>query len=97
MSDKNIYKGSWWFNNRRKHPSYIVKSNNTDFFEIRILSHTRKNIEDLELMISPNPNGYGKQYIIKKKYIEKSKKSFGKKLNYKFSKVDKHNFKKHMK
>ena len=97
MKNKNIYKGSWWFNNRRKHPSFIVKSNNNDYFEIKILSHKKTSIYDLKLIASPNPEGYGEQYLLFKKYIENSKKSFGKKLDYKFSKKDKLRTKKWLK
>lgn len=94
---KNIYKGSWWFNNRRKHPSYIVKSNNKDYFETRILSHKRTGKYDLKLAKSPNPRGYGEQYLLSKKYIENSKKSFGNKLDYNLSKKDKLRTKKWLK
>lgn len=94
---KNIYKGSWWFNNRRKHPSYIVKSNNMDYFETRILSHKKLSKNDLKLEVSPNPKGYGEQYLLSKKHIENSKKSFGNKLDYSFSKYDKLKVKKWIK
>lgn len=93
---KRIYKGSWWFNKKRKHPSIIIKSNNRDFFEIRLLSHTKYNMNDFHLKISPNPNGDGKkQYINARKYVEHSKKTFGIELkNYKLSIQDKRRFKK---
>jgi hypothetical protein len=93
---KRIYKGSWWFNKKRKHPSIIIKSNNRDFFEIRLLSHTKYNMNDFHLKISPNPNGDGKkQYINDRKYVEHSKKTFGIELkNYKLSIQDKRRFKK---
>ena len=58
MSKKNIYKGSWWYNNKRKHPSVVIKSNNKDYFEIRLLSHDKYNGNDFVLKVSPNPNGY---------------------------------------
>lgn len=93
---KNIYKGSWWFNNKRKHPSYIIKSNNSDYFVVRILSHSKSNKNDFLLLYSPNPNNkVMPQFISKKKYYEKSKKSFGKYYsNFKFSDIDKKRFKK---
>ena len=92
---KKIYKGSWWFNNRRKHPAYIIKSNNKDYFELRILSHSKKYIDDIELLINPNPNDNSKAYIQKKKYVETNKKPFGKKLSkFKLSNHDKKKLKK---
>lgn len=94
---KNIYKGSWWFNNRRKHLSYIVKSNNKDFFETRIISHKRQFKDDIELNDNPNINDSSKAYMQKKKYIETTKKSFGSKLSgFKLSKRDKKKIKKDM-
>lgn len=96
MSKKNIYKGSWWFNKKRKHPSIIIKSNNTNYFEIRLLSHSKYNNKDFVLTISPNPNSdNNQQYINSRKYIERNKNTFGMKLiTYKMSYEDKRRFKK---
>lgn len=93
---KNIYKGSWWFNNKRKHPSIVIKSNNKDYFEIRLLSHDKYNGNDFVLKVSPNPNGdKEQQYINAKKYVETNSKPFSRELKkYKFSNLDKRNFKK---
>ena len=79
ISKKNIYKGAWWFNNKRKHPSIIIKSNNKDYFVVRTLSHSKERNSDLELYDSPNPNDIVMpQYISGRKYYEKSKEAFGK-------------------
>ena len=93
---KNIYKGSWWYNKRRKHPSIIIKSNNKDYFEIRLLSHKKYDHNDFILIVSPNPDDDGgKQYINSRKYVELNKKSFGINLTrYNLSKIDKRRFKK---
>lgn len=96
IRNKNIFKGSWWYNNKRKHPSIVIKSNNKDFFEIRLLSHEKYNGNDFILKVSPNPNGDSRQqFINSKKYVEYSTKPFGSQLkNYKFSNQDKRRFKK---
>ena len=96
ISKKNIYKGSWWFNNKRKHPSYVIKSNNKNYFVVRTLSHSRDSDNDFELYSSPNPKlKNDKQYISSRKYIENSKDPFGKHYkNFKFSYKDNKRFKK---
>ena len=95
ISKKNIYKGQWWYNKRRKHPSIIIKSNNLNYFEVRLLSHKRYNCDDFVLKISPNPNGdNAKQFINKRTIIENNKNSFGIHLTrYKLSNFDKRRFK----
>ena len=93
---KNIYKGSWWFNNKRKHPSFIVKSNNKDYFAVRLLSHSKNRDNDFSLVEPPNPKSTNMpQYISKRKYIENNKNAFGKHYkNIKLSVKDKRRFKK---
>ncbi len=93
---KNIYKGSWWYNKRRKHPAIIIRSNNKDYFEIRLLSHKKYDCNDFLLIISPNPDGDKRtQYINSRKYVEMNKKSFGINLTrYNLSVKDKRRFKK---
>lgn len=93
---KNIYKGSWWFNNKRKHPSYVIKSNNDDYFVVRTLSHSKDSDSDFVLYESPNPRIKNeKQYISSRKYIENSKEPFGRHYNnFKFSSKDNRRFKK---
>ena len=96
MKHRNIYKGSWWFNNRRKHPSYIIKSNNKNYFETRLLSHKRVNKKDIELLFPPNPNDNKVNYLLDRTYIEYDKKVFGTKLKFKLSNIDKKRMKKRM-
>ncbi len=96
IKKKTIYKGSWWFNNKRKHPSIIIKSNNKDFFVVRTLSHSKERKTDLQLFDSPNPNDIVMpQFISKRMYYENSKETFGKHYkNMRFSYRDKQRFKK---
>jgi cellulose biosynthesis protein BcsQ len=83
--NKNIFRGSWWFNNRRKHPSYVIKSNNKDYFVVRTLSHSQESDSDFELIDSPNPKIKNEpQFISSRKYVENSKDSFGRNYKRKF-------------
>ncbi len=89
--NKDILANSFWFNNRRKHPCHITNSNNKDYFENHIITHTKKSPNDIELEKDPKIGSTDARpsYYSHKKYVETSKESFGKKINnFKFTDSD---------
>lgn len=89
--NKDILTGSYWFNNRRKHPCHITNSNNNNYFENHLITHTRKSPYDIELDKDPKIGSTDsrKSYYGYRKYVETSKDAFGKKINdFEFTESD---------
>lgn len=75
-----------------------MKSNDSDFFENRLISHKKKSESDLELLVNPNKNDSSQAYVLHNRYVEKTEDAFGLRMKkYRLSKTDKRRLKKWLK